>query len=56
MDIDALFHTPLCERLKIKYPVFQAGMGFVAEAELTAAVSNAGGRSRLYRFRRDELA
>ena len=43
MDINALFHTPLCERLKIKYPVFQAGMGFVAKAELTAAVSNAGG-------------
>lgn len=35
--------TPICDRLGIKYPVFQAGMGFVAFAELAAAVSNAGG-------------
>ena len=43
MDSNPLFHTPLCRRLNIKYPVFQAGMGFVAHAELAAAVSNAGG-------------
>ncbi len=43
MDIDRIFNTPLCRRLNIKYPVFQAGMGFVAHAELAAAVSNAGG-------------
>jgi len=43
MASDALFNPPLCQRLKIKYPVFQAGMGFVAHAELAAAVSNAGG-------------
>lgn len=43
MDSSSLFNTPLCQRLNIKYPVFQAGMGFVAHAELAAAVSNAGG-------------
>ncbi len=36
-------HTPICERLGIDYPVFQAGMGWVARAELAAAVSEAGG-------------
>src|SRR5260370_33284576 len=43
MDSASLFDAPLCRRLNIKYPVFQAGMGFVAHAELAAAVSNAGG-------------
>jgi len=43
MDVDSIFNTPLCRRLNIRYPVFQAGMGFVAHAELAAAVSNAGG-------------
>ena len=35
--------TPICERLGIDYPVFQAGMGLVAQARLAAAVSEAGG-------------
>ena len=35
--------TPICERLGIRYPVFQAGMGWVARADLAAAVSAAGG-------------
>ena len=35
--------TPVCERIGIEYPVFQAGMGWVARAELAAAVSEAGG-------------
>jgi enoyl-[acyl-carrier protein] reductase II len=43
MNITPLFQTPITKRLGIKYPVFQAGMGFVAHAELAAAVSNAGG-------------
>src|SRR5712692_8756163 len=43
MDSAGLFDAPLCRRLNIEYPVFQAGMGFVAHAELAAAVSNAGG-------------
>jgi enoyl-[acyl-carrier protein] reductase II len=36
-------HTPLCDRLGIRYPICQAGMGFVARADLAAAVSEAGG-------------
>ena len=35
--------APLCERLGMKYPIFHAGMSFVAHAELADAVSNAGG-------------
>lgn len=35
--------TPLCEQLGIDYPIFQAGMGYVARHELAAAVSEAGG-------------
>jgi enoyl-[acyl-carrier protein] reductase II len=36
-------HTPLCDLLGIEFPIVQAGMGFVARAELCAAVSEAGG-------------
>jgi NAD(P)H-dependent flavin oxidoreductase YrpB (nitropropane dioxygenase family) len=43
MTFEMALNTPICERLGIKYPIFQAGMGFVAHAELAAAVSNAGG-------------
>ena len=43
MNNDPLFQTPICRRLAIQYPIFQAGMGYVAHAELAAAVSNAGG-------------
>jgi enoyl-[acyl-carrier protein] reductase II len=43
MSFELAFNTPICERLEIKYPIFQAGMGFVAHAELAAAVSNSGG-------------
>ena len=35
--------TPICERLGIDYPIFQAGMGWIAYGELAAAVSAAGG-------------
>lgn len=34
--------TPLCELLGIDLPIVQAGMGYVARAELAAAVSAAG--------------
>ena len=33
----------ICELLGIKYPIFQGGMAWVADANLAAAVSNAGG-------------
>src|SRR3989304_2123280 len=36
-------HTPLCDLLGIRYPICQAGMGFVARADLAAAVCEAGG-------------
>jgi enoyl-[acyl-carrier protein] reductase II len=35
--------TPLCDLLGIRYPICQAGMGWVARSELAAAVSAAGG-------------
>ena len=34
--------TEVCERLGIRYPIIQTGMGWVATPELVAAVSNAG--------------
>ena len=41
--LKARLRTPICERLGIDVPIFQAGMGFVARAPLAAAVSAAGG-------------
>ena len=35
--------TAICELLGIRYPVIQGGMAWVAEHNLAAAVSNAGG-------------
>lgn len=35
--------TRLCELLGIDYPIIQGGMNWIANAELAAAVSNAGG-------------
>ncbi|MCL2370031.1 MAG: nitronate monooxygenase [Firmicutes bacterium] len=35
--------TKLCSLLKIKYPIIQGGMAWIADAKLAAAVSNAGG-------------
>ncbi|MBI3031781.1 MAG: hypothetical protein HYY64_19935 [Candidatus Rokubacteria bacterium] len=36
------FHTPLCDLLQIHYPICEAGMGFVARADLAVAVSGWG--------------
>jgi enoyl-[acyl-carrier protein] reductase II len=38
-----VIHTPLCELLGIQHPIIQGGMAWVATAELSAAVSEAGG-------------
>ncbi|MDD4568511.1 MAG: enoyl-[acyl-carrier-protein] reductase FabK [Tepidanaerobacteraceae bacterium] len=38
-----MFHTRICDLLKINYPIIQGGMAWVATAELASAVSNAGG-------------
>jgi enoyl-[acyl-carrier protein] reductase II len=35
--------TPVCDLLGIRYPICQAGMGYVARSALAAAVSAAGG-------------
>ena len=35
--------TPICDLLGIRYPICQAGMGYVARSALAAAVSEAGG-------------
>ncbi|MBX3027587.1 nitronate monooxygenase [bacterium] len=37
------FHTPICDLFGIRHPIFLAGMGQVAYAEVCAAVSEAGG-------------
>ncbi|WDD92157.1 nitronate monooxygenase [Burkholderia sp. FERM BP-3421] len=36
-------HTPLCDLLGCRHPVVQTAMGWVADARLVAATSNAGG-------------
>lgn len=38
-----MIHTQLCDLVGIKYPVFQGGMAWIADAVLAASVSNAGG-------------
>jgi enoyl-[acyl-carrier protein] reductase II len=38
-----MIHSELCELLGIKYPIFQGGMAWIADASLAAGVSNAGG-------------
>jgi NAD(P)H-dependent flavin oxidoreductase YrpB (nitropropane dioxygenase family) len=40
---EARIVTPLTRALGIKHPILLAGMGVVSNAELVAAVSNAGG-------------
>ena len=35
--------TCICDLLNIEYPILQGGMAWVAEHNLAAAVSNAGG-------------
>ena len=38
-----MIKSKVAEMLRLKYPVFQGGMAWVATAELASAVSNAGG-------------
>ena len=38
-----MIHTPLCDLLGIRYPVFQGGMAWIADGKLAAAVSEGGG-------------
>jgi nitronate monooxygenase len=41
--LSSALNTVLCERLGCRYPVVQTAMGWVADANLVAATSNAGG-------------
>ena len=43
MMTDYTFKSPICELLGIRYPLFQGGMAWIADARLAAAVSEAGG-------------
>lgn len=36
-------HTKISQMLNINYPIFQGGMAWISDADLAAAVSNAGG-------------
>lgn len=38
-----MIKTSLCELLNIKYPIIQGGMAWISDADLAAAVSEAGG-------------
>jgi len=38
-----MIKSKICDILGIKYPIFQGGMAWIANADLAAAVSNAGG-------------
>lgn len=38
-----MIKSPICEMIGIKYPIFQGGMAWIADANLAAAVSNGGG-------------
>ena len=38
-----MINTVICSQLNIKYPIFQGGMAQISDAELAAAVSEAGG-------------
>lgn len=38
-----MIRTPICDLVGIKYPIFQGGMAWIADAVLAASVSNAGG-------------
>ncbi|GAU78214.1 enoyl-[acyl-carrier-protein] reductase FabK [Fusibacter sp. 3D3] len=38
-----MFRTNICDLLNIEYPILQGGMAWISDADLAAAVSNAGG-------------
>lgn len=38
-----MIKSQICDIIGIKYPIFQGAMAWISDAELTAAVSNAGG-------------
>jgi len=38
-----MLQSPICDLVGIEYPIFQGAMAWIADAQLAAAVSNAGG-------------
>lgn len=38
-----MIYSEICEKIGIRYPIFQGGMAWISDATLAAAVSNAGG-------------
>ena len=38
-----MLRSEICERLGIRYPIFQGGMAWIADGRLAAAVSEGGG-------------
>ncbi|MDI3536118.1 MAG: enoyl-[acyl-carrier protein] reductase [Eubacteriaceae bacterium] len=49
-----MIYTPLCELLGIEVPILQGGMAWISDAELAAAVSNAGGLGIISSMNADE--
>jgi enoyl-[acyl-carrier protein] reductase II len=49
-----MIKTPLCDLLNIEYPILQGGMAWVSDAQLAAAVSNAGGLGIISSMNADE--
>lgn len=49
-----MVNTPLCELLGIEVPILQGGMAWISDAELAAAVSNAGGLGIISSMNADE--
>jgi enoyl-[acyl-carrier protein] reductase II len=49
-----MIKTPLCDLLNIEYPILQGGMAWISDAELAAAVSNAGGLGIISSMNADE--
>ena len=49
-----MIKTPLCELLDIEFPILQGGMAWISDAQLAAAVSNAGGLGIISSMNADE--
>ena len=49
-----MIKTPLCDLLNIEFPILQGGMAWISDAQLAAAVSNAGGLGIISSMNADE--
>ena len=48
-----MIHTPICDLVGIRYPIFQGGMAHISDGKLAAAVSEAGGLGIISAMSRD---